>query len=127
MRIFLKIKFYNIYMININHNDVGAEIISILTKGMYKDPKDALREYIQNSVDAKAKNVEVKIRRKSIVIIDDGLGMDKDKMRNAVRVGISEKNPNENVGFMSNPPTRKEPTKKSWTVELLRSIEWKQY
>jgi len=29
--------------------DIGAEIISILTKGMYQDPRDALREYIQNA------------------------------------------------------------------------------
>ena len=30
--------------------DIGAEIISILTKGMYPDPRDAVREYIQNQL-----------------------------------------------------------------------------
>jgi len=32
--------------------DVGAEVLSILTRGMYPDPKDTLREYIQNGVEA---------------------------------------------------------------------------
>ncbi len=31
-----------------NKFDIGVEIIAILTRGMYPDPKDALREYIQN-------------------------------------------------------------------------------
>lgn len=28
-----------------NKFDIGAEVIAILTRGMYPDPKDALREY----------------------------------------------------------------------------------
>jgi len=84
----------------LNKYDIGGEIISILTKGMYPDPKDALREYIQNGVDAAAKNINLKVRQDSIVIEDDGNGMNHNVMRNAVRVGISEKNPVKNVGFM---------------------------
>lgn len=84
----------------VRKSDIGGEIISILTRGMYLDPKDALREYIQNGVDASATEISVKIRQDIIVIQDNGLGMDKDTIRNAVRVGISEKNPNKNVGFM---------------------------
>jgi hypothetical protein len=80
--------------------DIGAEVISIITKGMYPDPKDALREYIQNGVDAMGKNLQVKIRQESIVIKDDGKGMNHNVLRNAVRVGISDKNPTKNVGFM---------------------------
>ena len=80
--------------------DIGAEIISIITKGMYPDPKDALREYIQNGVDAQGQNLQVKIRQESIVIKDDGKGMNHSVLRNAVRVGISDKNPTKNVGFM---------------------------
>ena len=44
-----------------NKFDIGAEIIAILTRGMYPDPKDALREYIQNGVDAKANHKKEKI------------------------------------------------------------------
>ena len=87
----------NLRIINKN---IGAEVISIITKRMYPDPKDALREYIQNGVDALGKNLQVKIRQKSIIIKDDGKGMNHDVIRNAVRVGISDKNPTKNVGFM---------------------------
>ncbi|MCL2284641.1 MAG: ATP-binding protein [Fibromonadales bacterium] len=80
--------------------DIGAEVISIITKGIYPDPKDALREYIQNGVDAQAKTLQVKIRQESIVVKDDGKGMNHDTLRNAIRIGISDKNPAKNVGFM---------------------------
>lgn len=80
--------------------DIGAEIISIITRGMYQDPRDAIREYIQNGIDAGSKNIDVKIRQNSVVISDDGAGMDYATLRKAIRVGISEKDPNKKVGFM---------------------------
>ncbi len=83
----------------VTKHHIGAEIISILTRGMYPDPKDALREYVQNGVDADAKNIEIKIRGSSIIVVDDGHGMDEEIMKDAIRVGISDKNPNADVGF----------------------------
>lgn len=80
--------------------DIGAEILAILTKGMYPDPRDAVREYIQNSIDAKAANVSVKVRQNSVVIEDDGVGMDYTTLRKAVRLGVSDKRPGKDVGFM---------------------------
>jgi Histidine kinase-, DNA gyrase B-, and HSP90-like ATPase len=80
--------------------DIGAEILAILTKGMYPDPRDAVREYIQNSIDAKAANVSVKVRQNSVVIEDDGVGMDYSTLRKAVRLGVSDKRPGKDVGFM---------------------------
>lgn len=80
--------------------DIGAEIISIITKGMYPDPKDAIREYIQNGIDAHASEMSVKVRQESIVITDNGIGMNRDVLRKAVRVGVSDKNPTKDVGFM---------------------------
>jgi hypothetical protein len=85
--------------IKITKHHIGAEIISILTKGMYPDPKDALREYVQNGIDADANNIEIKIRGSSIVVTDDGLGMNEEVMKDAVRVGISDKDPSSDVGF----------------------------
>lgn len=85
--------------IRVTKYDVGAEIISILTKGMYPDPRDTLREYVQNGVDANAKNVQIKVRGDSIVVEDDGHGMTDDIMRGAIRVGVSDKNPKIDVGF----------------------------
>lgn len=80
--------------------DIGAEIISIITKGMYPNPKDALREYIQNGVDAGSKSINIKIRQDSIVVEDFGVGMNHSTLRKAVRVGVSDKIPTKNVGFM---------------------------
>jgi len=86
-------------VIRITKHHIGAEIISILTRGMYPDPRDALREYVQNGVDADANNIDIRIRGSSIVVIDDGYGMDQEVMKDAVRVGISDKDPSADVGF----------------------------
>ena len=83
-----------------NKFDIGAEIIAILTRGMYPDPKDALREYIQNGVDAKANHIDVKIRQNNIIVHDNGYGMDYQTLRKAARIGVSDKNPSKDVGFM---------------------------
>jgi len=80
--------------------DIGAEIISILTRGMYPDPRDAVREYIQNGIDAGAKHIDVKVRQNSVVIEDYGSGMDYKTLRKALRVGVSDKTPGKDVGFM---------------------------
>jgi len=85
--------------VKITKHDIGAEIISILTKGMYPDPRDAMREYVQNGVDADAKNIIIKVRGDSIVIEDDGHGMNEETMRKSIRLGISDKNPKIDVGF----------------------------
>ncbi|MGI8641910.1 MAG: ATP-binding protein [Pyrinomonadaceae bacterium] len=80
--------------------DIGAEVISILTRGMYPDPRDAVREYIQNAVDAKSKNIEVQVSQNSVIVEDYGMGMDYATLRKALRLGISDKRPGKDVGFM---------------------------
>ncbi|WP_299289362.1 ATP-binding protein [uncultured Mucilaginibacter sp.] len=80
--------------------DIGAEVISILTRGMYPDPRDAVREYIQNAIDAGSTSVDVKVRTGSVVIEDDGSGMDYKTLRRSVRIGISDKKPGKDIGFM---------------------------
>ncbi|KAA6324227.1 DNA mismatch repair protein MutL, partial [termite gut metagenome] len=80
--------------------DIGAEVISILTRGMYQDPRDALREYVQNGIDAGANDITIKVRQNTVAIIDKGLGMDYKTLRKAIRVGISDKDPKKKVGFM---------------------------
>ncbi|MEK0337629.1 MAG: ATP-binding protein, partial [Nitrosopumilus sp.] len=80
--------------------DIGGEIISILTRGMYPDPKDAIREYIQNGIDAQSTKIFVKVGQDSVIIKDVGNGMDQKTMRNALRVGVSDKIPSKDVGFM---------------------------
>jgi len=80
-------------------DDIGGELLGILSKGLYPDPLDCIREYVQNSVDAIAKNVTIKITGNSVVISDDGMGMDLDGLVQARRLGLSNKSQAENVGF----------------------------
>src|SRR5258708_210524 len=80
-------------------DDIGGELISILSKGLYPEPLDCIREYVQNSVDGKAKNVTIKITGNSVIISDDGLGMAVSDLRQARQLGISNKSQAENVGF----------------------------
>ena len=79
--------------------EIGAELLDILSRGLYSDAKDAIREYVQNGVDAQATRVTITVRGPSATIRDDGLGMDWDTLRRARRFGISDKNPHIHVGF----------------------------
>ncbi len=79
--------------------DIGAEILPILTTGLYHDPLDALREYIQNAIDANAKQIEVSIDPSIVAVVDDGHGMTPPQAERAIRLGISDKNPQQNIGF----------------------------
>jgi molecular chaperone HtpG len=80
-------------------DDIGGELLGILSKGLYPDPLDCIREYVQNSVDAKAKNVTVKITGNSVIISDDGMGMNLDGLVQARQLGYSTKSRSEDVGF----------------------------
>ena len=79
--------------------EVGGELLDILSKGLYMDAKDALREYVQNSVDAHADTVHVTIDGPTLTIRDNGDGMNYEQLRRARRLGASDKTPQFNVGF----------------------------
>ena len=79
--------------------EVGGELLDILSRGLYTDAKDALREYVQNSVDAHANTVHLTVDGPIVTIRDDGDGMDFDTLRRARRLGASDKSPQFNVGF----------------------------
>ena len=79
--------------------EVGGELLDILSRGLYTDAKDALREYVQNSVDANADNVHITIDGPVVTVRDDGHGMDFDTLRRARRLGASDKGMPFNVGF----------------------------
>ena len=79
--------------------EVGGELLDILSRGLYTDAKDALREYVQNSVDAGAANVYITIDGPVVTVRDDGSGMDFDTLRRARRLGASDKGIPSNVGF----------------------------
>ncbi len=85
--------------IEFQKEDIGAEILPILTTGLYRNALDTLREYIQNSIDAKATKIELVVDPDVVSIRDDGAGMIEASARRAIRLGISEKSPLDNVGF----------------------------
>src|SRR6266849_656231 len=83
----------------IDPNDVGGELLAILSKGLYTNPLDCIREYVQNAVDARASNVTIKITGNSVIIFDDGNGMNLEELLQARQFGLSFKSLTENVGF----------------------------
>lgn len=79
--------------------DVGGELIALLSKGLYTNPLDCIREYVQNSVDARARAVTIQFTGRSIQIFDDGAGMGLKEIVQARQFGLSGKSINEHVGF----------------------------
>jgi hypothetical protein len=43
------------------HAAIGGEVIAILSKGLYANPLDCIREYAQNGVEAGATTMTIKI------------------------------------------------------------------
>lgn len=80
-------------------DDIGAALIAILSKGLYTDPLDCIREYVQNAVDAGAKETTIKITSNSVTIFDKGSGMDLDALVQARQFGLSLKSLSDFVGF----------------------------
>ena len=89
-------KFSNI---PVKEEDIGPQLLPILSKGLYTNPLHSLREYIQNGVDAGASEVLVKITGDSLLIRDNGKGMNLDELTKARKFGVSDKDPQFTVGF----------------------------
>jgi len=86
-----------------------GHIIKALAGGLYPNKFHVVREYIQNAFDAvvnwksegKDKNVAItiSIQKPSIVIHDNGTGMDRHTLNEYRKVGFSKKIIGESVGF----------------------------
>lgn len=88
-----------------------GHIINALASGLYPNKFHVIREYVQNSFDAlcayqkkenkKVEKLEIKIIQKkpSIIIWDNGIGMDYIAIQKYKKIGFSEKNSNEHAGF----------------------------
>ncbi len=87
------------YQLQLDPDDIGAELVAILSKGLYTDPFDCIREYVQNGVDGDATSVRIKITANSIVVSDDGVGMDFATLVRSRQFGLSLKSIVEDVGF----------------------------
>ena len=66
-----------------------------LLGGVYNDPRDALKEYVANSLDADATSIVVDLSQRkngTLEVRDDGTGMDEQKLRLVPeKVGLSDK------------------------------------
>lgn len=85
--------------IPVGDNDIGGELLPILSKGLYTNPLDCIREYVQNGVDAGAKEIRIKVTGNSVVIFDNGSGMNMENLIEARKFGVSPKSPDEFAGF----------------------------
>jgi hypothetical protein len=83
----------------ISERGIGGELLNILSKGLYTNPLDAIREYVQNAIDANAEQVEIHVTGNSVHIFDYGDGMNRDELLQARDFGVSNKSILENVGF----------------------------
>ncbi|MBI0582462.1 MAG: ATP-binding protein [Methanomassiliicoccales archaeon] len=72
---------------------IGAKILETITAGLYDGNLNCLREYVQNSIDAEAKNIDIYFENddNDLVIRDDGNGMNTKELTDALRVGVSSK------------------------------------
>ena len=84
-------------------NAPGASRVAESLRDTGYDFNVAIADIIDNSVDAEATQVHVNIEfdvnyELSISIIDDGRGMDRDGLINALKYGADEQNPDERLG-----------------------------
>jgi hypothetical protein len=83
----------------VNQGEIGGNLISIVTKGLYTNPLDCIREYVQNGVDALASEVTIQITGNSVLVRDNGTGMGRNDLIQSRGLAISDKDPAEDVGF----------------------------
>lgn len=85
-------------------------LLQVLAGSLYPNKMHVLRECIQNSYDSlkeyfsitteiPSKPIEVFIKGSSVFIKDLGMGMDEQKIHEFIKIGFSNKKPEESVGF----------------------------
>ena len=80
--------------------DIGARLLESITRGLYTGNLNCIREYVQNSIDSKAKKIQIYLENgdENLVIKDDANGMTKDELKLALRLGWSAKT-DEDIGW----------------------------
>jgi len=72
---------------------IGAGLMETITDGLYNRNLNCIREYVQNSIDEGASNIDIFFENgnKTLIIADNGPGMDKEGIKEALSIGISKK------------------------------------
>jgi len=86
----------------------GAGLLETITSGLYNDNSNCIREYIQNAIDSlrgiedqNRQRIELSIENNgnTIRIRDYGVGMNYDELYEALKIGYSTKNIDEDIGW----------------------------
>lgn len=93
---------------------IGAYVLETLTTGMYTEPVDTIREFIQNAADSIRKAEDAKVLKKRegriqvdidrkyrcVTIRDNGLGISSSKVADRLlNIGMSDKSIESDAGF----------------------------
>lgn len=84
--------------VQIAHMKVGSQIVEHLSKGIYDNPSNSIKELINNSYDADASKVTIRAKPEfdTFTIIDDGCGMNfKDFQNKFLVISRSDKRDND--------------------------------
>jgi hypothetical protein len=78
----------------------GAKLLEAITAGLYDGNLNCLREYVQNCIDSEADkaNIFFENRQTVLAIEDNGCGMNKKELKEALYLGKSEK-PDTAIGW----------------------------
>jgi len=78
----------------------GAKLLEAITAGLYDGNLNCLREYVQNSIDSKADRVNIRFENNQTVLVieDNGCGMDRQELEEALHLGKSGK-PDTSIGW----------------------------
>jgi hypothetical protein len=87
-------------MVKFANEAFGAKLLEAITAGLYDGNLNCLREYVQNSIDSKARKVEIYFENNQtdLVIKDDGRGMNSEELEKALQIGKSDK-PDTAIGW----------------------------
>lgn len=78
---------------------LASNLMNAITTGLYSRKLDCIREYLQNSYDAHATSVDIRIENGlHCVIEDNGDGMSISELEDAVGVGLYNKDPTVDEG-----------------------------
>lgn len=80
-------------------DDIGVMLLESITKGLYHDPLNSVREYVQNEYDAGAAEIRIVGSGDTLKITGNGCGMSEKELYDAKRMGFSDKSSIEDVGF----------------------------
>ena len=85
--------------VDFSSDDVGVMLLESITQGLYHNPLNSIREYVQNEFDAGARTIRITIAGDKLTITGNGSGMSEAGLLSARKIGFSSKDPSENVGF----------------------------